>query len=213
MLAGLRLGGGVDRSEFARLDLVGLGQHDAVADRGGVEHFEHLAVDILEAVPAVDQHQRPFEHLTPAQIVVDQKTPLLDNILGRLRKAIARHVDKAEHQRIADVEIVELLRAPRRDRGSCKPVAIGQRVEQRRFADVRAAGKGDLRDARRGQMLECGRRFQKGDRTRKQLAGAFAAIFGRRIDLAHFTGAARSCGNLRYIHCCCAIDRQLLVIQ
>lgn len=29
----------------------------------------------------------------------------------------------------------------------------------------------------------------------------------------YFAGAAFSAGNLRYMNCCCAIDRQLFVIQ
>src|SRR3546814_5230598 len=56
------------------------------------------------------------------------------------------------------------------------------------------------------------RRFQKGDRTRKPLAGPFGAVFVG-LGVRHFAAAVLSCGNLRYIHCCCAIDRQLLVIQ
>src|SRR3546814_1309976 len=68
---------------------------------------------------AVDQHQGALEHRAPAQIVVDQKAPFLDDILGRLGETIARHVDEPEDERRADVDIVEFLRPPR-DRKSTR---------------------------------------------------------------------------------------------
>ncbi len=217
MLARFGLGCGLHRFELTRLDLVGLGQHDPVADRRGVEHFEHVAVDLLDPVAAVDQHERAFQHRAAAEVIVDQEAPFLDDILGRLGKAIAGHVDEPEDQRIlADVEIVELLRPSRRHRSARKAVAVRQRVEQRRLADVRAPRERDFGHARRGQMLERGRRFQERDGSRKQLARAlrpFGVGPGFKFDFAHVVGAAFSCGNLRYIHCCCAIDRILLVIQ
>src|SRR3546814_7933019 len=70
-----------------------------------VEHRHHLAVDVLDTVAAVDQHQRALEHRPPAQIVVDQEAPFFDDIPGRLGKAVSGHVDEPEHQRRADVEI------------------------------------------------------------------------------------------------------------
>src|SRR3546814_4187217 len=48
-----------------------------------VEHRHHLAVDVLDTVAAVDQHQRALEHRPPAQIVVDQEAPFFDDIPGR----------------------------------------------------------------------------------------------------------------------------------
>src|SRR3546814_10296197 len=64
----------------------------------------------------------------------------------------------------------------------------------------------NLGHARLRQMRKGRRRFQKGDRTRKPLAGPFGAVVvGRGV--RHFAAAVLSCGNLRYIHCCCAIDR------
>ena len=64
-------GFGADRldrlGEFGRLDLVGLGQDEVIADRRIVEHLHDVAVDVLEAVARVDQHQRALQHLPPAQ--------------------------------------------------------------------------------------------------------------------------------------------------
>ena len=86
----LRRFGSIVRSsvfgQLGRLDLVGLGQDQVIADRGLVEHLHHLAVDVLEAVAGVDQHQRALQHLPAAQIIVDQVAPALDQSFGALAK-------------------------------------------------------------------------------------------------------------------------------
>ena len=105
-------------------------RHEEVALEETVEHVHDFAIDILQAVAAIDQHQRAFQHLPPAQIVVDQEAPFLDNVLGRFGKAIARHVDQPKGQRIANIEEIQLLRPPRRVRRARKAAAIGQRIEQ-----------------------------------------------------------------------------------
>src|SRR3546814_5875785 len=85
-------------------------------------------------------------HPSPTRRSSDlQEAPFLNDIPGRLGKAVSGHVDEPEHQRRADVEIVEFLRPPRSDRGARQPIPIGQRVEQRRFADVRPARERNLR--------------------------------------------------------------------
>ena len=93
-----------ESSRAGRLDLVGLGQDQMVADRGVVEHLHDVAVDVLQAVARIDQHQRPLEHLPAAQKVVDQEAPALDHVLGRFGEAVAGHVDQPDHQRLADIE-------------------------------------------------------------------------------------------------------------
>ena len=171
MAAGLLGGARLDLGELARLHLVGLGEDEGVADRGLVEHLHHVAVDVLEAVAAVDQHQRPLEHRAAAQIVVDQVAPLAGDVLRRLGEAVAGHVDQPQPHRLADLEEVELLGAARRVRGAGEGAASGQPVEQRRLADVGAAGEGDLRHGRVGQELELGRRLEERDRPGKELPG------------------------------------------
>ncbi len=94
--ASLRGGAFGNVEQLTRFDLVGLGQDDPVAHRGVVEHVEDLAVDVLDAVPRVDQHQRALERLAPAQEIVDQVAPAAEQVLGRLGEAVARHVDEAE---------------------------------------------------------------------------------------------------------------------
>src|SRR3546814_1573746 len=70
VLARLGFGRRLHRVEFTRLDLVGLGEHEAIAHRRGVEHLQHVAIDILDPVAAVDQHQRALQYRAPAQIIV-----------------------------------------------------------------------------------------------------------------------------------------------
>ena len=171
-----------DLGEFGRLDLVGLGQDQAIADRRLVEHVHDLAIDILDAVPRIDQHQRPLEHVAPAQEVVDQEAPLPDDVLGRLGEAVAGHVDQPERERLADVEEVELLRPPRRVRRARQAVAVGQRVEQRRLADVRPARERHFGHVGVGQMLELRRGFEERDRPGEGLARGLDRVL---VELAH----------------------------
>ena len=102
-----------------------------VADGRSIEHVHDIAVDILNAMPTIDQNQRAFENLTPAQKIIDQKAPFLDHILGRFGKAIAGHIDQAEAQRLAHVEEVQLLRAAWRIGRAGQAIAVGQRIDQR----------------------------------------------------------------------------------
>ena len=170
-------GGGFlgDGGELARFDLVGLGEHDAVADRGFIEHLHHHPVDVLEAVAAVDQHQRAGQHLPPAQVGIDQRLPLVDHLDRRLGKAVAGHIDQPEQRqcalflRPADIEEIELLRAPRGHRSARNRLAAGQRVQERGLAHVRTPAKGDLRHLRIGQEMELRRGLEEIDRPRKEL--------------------------------------------
>src|SRR3546814_13874886 len=44
-----------DHRKFGGLDLVGLGENNAIADRGVIEHFHHFAVHVLDAVARIDR--------------------------------------------------------------------------------------------------------------------------------------------------------------
>ena len=164
------------RRQRGRLDLVALGQDDIIADRRAVEHRHHLAVDLLEPVAGIDQHHRALEHRPAAQEIVDQEAPPLDHVSRRLGKAITGHVDQPERQRRADIEEIQLLGPARGVRRPRQLVAVGQRVDQRRLADVRAPGKGDFGHIGRRQMLERRRRLQKLDRPREQFSRAFGLL-------------------------------------
>ena len=143
--------------ELGGLDLVRLCQDEVIADRRAVEHLHDVAVDVLEPVASVDQDEGAFEHLTPAQIVVDEETPALDHVLGSFGETIAGHVDEANLDRLADVEEVQFLRATRRIRCAGECFSVQERIEERRLADVRAAEKRDLSQALARPMatLEC----------------------------------------------------------
>ena len=137
----------------------------------------------------IDEDQRPFQHLAPAQIGIDQLAPLRDHLLGRLGEAVAGHVDESEPKRLADVEEVELLGPSRRIRGSGEGAPVGESVEKRGLADVGAPGESHFRYARIGQEPEPRRRFQERDRPRKELARSLVQIC---LGFAHFAGTGVS---------------------
>ncbi len=93
-----------DGFQFGRLDLVGLGKHQAIAHRSLIQHLHHLVIDILEAVTRIDEDERPLQHRTTAQIVVHKITPFADNILGRLGESVAGHVDEPQHDGFTGIE-------------------------------------------------------------------------------------------------------------
>ena len=130
--------------EFGRLHLVGLGQHDLIADGGLVERLQHVEIDVLEAVPRVDQHVDARERGAAQQEFVDQLGPGRDLGLRRRGIAIAGHVDQPQLGLVGALEEDQLLGAARRVRGARQRVAAGQRVDQARLADIGAAGEGDL---------------------------------------------------------------------
>jgi hypothetical protein len=42
-----------------------------IADRGAIQHVHDLAIDVLQPVTGIDQHERPLEHGATAQEIVD----------------------------------------------------------------------------------------------------------------------------------------------
>src|SRR3546814_8680201 len=96
---------------------------------------------ILDAMTGINEEESAFEHLPPAQIIIHQKAPFTDHLLRRLRKAVPRHVDKTEQERIANVEEIQLLRTPRRVRGARQSIPSRKSVQERTFADIGAAGE------------------------------------------------------------------------
>ena len=136
----LRLGDAA--GEVGRLHLVGLGENELVGDGALVERVHDRRVDLLQAVPGIDEQEDARQVGAAAQVVVDEPGPRLDLGLRHRRIAVAGHVDQREAA--ADVEEVELLRAPGRVGGPRQRLATGERVDEARLADVRAAGKGDL---------------------------------------------------------------------
>src|SRR3546814_2798188 len=75
-----------------------------IGDRRVVEHLHDLEVDLLQAMAAVDQHQRPLQHLPAPKVVVDQVAPFAGDILGRLGEAVTGHVDEPETERLRSEE-------------------------------------------------------------------------------------------------------------
>ena len=154
--------------QLGRLQGVGLGEHDLIGDRRLVERVEHAAVDGFQAVPGVDQHVDAGEIGASAQVGVDQRCPGGDLFLAGRRVAVARHVDQG--QAPAEIEEVEFLGAAGRVRGAGERLAPGERVDEARLADVRAAREGDL-DALHGrQVIDAVRRPDEAGLAREQLA-------------------------------------------
>src|SRR3546814_1139729 len=99
-----------------------------------------------------------------------QKAPFTDHLLRRLRKAVPRHVDKTEQERIANVEEIQLLRTSRRVRGACQSIPSRKCVQERTFADIGAAGESDFLYIRVWQELQVRCGFQECYGTGKYLS-------------------------------------------
>src|SRR3954451_2911475 len=80
MLGGFDCDSLINGAKRRRLHLVGLRQHEVVADGRIVEHAHHVAVVLLEAVPRVDQDQSALQHRPAAEIVVYEEAPALDEV-------------------------------------------------------------------------------------------------------------------------------------
>ena len=150
----------------ARLHLVALGQHDRVGNRRGVER----ASSSLRRCPSRRAGRRPARRRASATDGrADSRAPAppqeADFCLGDGGVAVSRHVDEIEPA--AEVEEVQLLRAPGRVRRARQRRAAGQRVDQRRLADVGAAGEGDFRRADRRQAVGLARRRRRIRRGRR----------------------------------------------
>ncbi len=164
------LGDGVGQFLVGRL--VGLGDDDLVADGRLVELVHHRLVVGVRAVAAIDQHVDAAQVRAAGEILVDQPGPLLHLRLGRLGETVAGHVDDAEW-RVEALEDVELLRPPRRVGGAGKAGRAGQRVDEARFADIRAAGEGDFHPVGVRQVAEAHRSLDESERPREQQASRF----------------------------------------
>ena len=157
--------------ERAAAHLIDLGQDQLVGHRHLAQHGHELEIDRLEPVPRVDQQAGAHQAGAAAQVGPDQPLPGVDLGLGRLGETVAGQID--QHQPAAQVEHVDLLRAPGRARDARQLVAPGQRVDQARLADVRTPGKGHLGQARRRQLGEVGDAGDEGARLGEQLPPRF----------------------------------------
>ena len=138
--------------ELALPRLVALGQHRLEADGRAVEQIHDLVIRSLHPVARIDQHEGPAQARPACEIGAEQRLPGLDLRLRRLGEAVARQIDQI--RRLAEREVVDLLRPARRVRGPRKPPTPRQRVDERGLADVRAPGEADLGTVRRRQRIE-----------------------------------------------------------
>jgi hypothetical protein len=80
------------------------------------------------------------------QIRVDERLPLRAQRVGRAREAVARKVDQPRLRPAFLSKRIEVdgLRAARGLAGERQTLALDQRVDRARLADVRAPGEGQL---------------------------------------------------------------------
>ncbi len=136
-----------------RLHAVGLGQHDLVDHGGLVEQLHHRVVGVLYLHARVQQQQHAAQVGAAAQVVQHQPLPVALDGFRRLGVAVAGHVH--EHERGGfQLEEVKLAGAAWLVRDAGQRLAPGERVQQRGFADVGAAGERDFGAARLRQMFE-----------------------------------------------------------
>ena len=123
----------------------------------------------------------------PAHIGMDQFGPRVDLAFAYGRITIAGQIDKPHQfigRRRAQRKEVQLLGAPGRIGHTRQMIAIGQRIEQRGFADIGSAGKGDFGRAQFGQAVNvicCPNEFT---RAGKKLSPDFDLI-DRLVRLGH----------------------------
>ena len=162
--------------QFGRLDLVGLGQDDLVAHRRLVQRLEDVDVDVLEAVPRVDQHIDARQAAAALQELVDQVGPGRDLGLRGLRIAVAGHVDEPQVAALRAVEEDQFLGAAGCVRGPRQAVAAGQRVDEAGLADIGASGEGDLEALHRRQRFDRRRCPDEAPVAGEQLSAAFHQV-------------------------------------
>src|SRR5207237_10296795 len=95
-------------------------------------------------------------------------------------------VDEREPRRAAEED--QLLGAPRRVRDARKRAPAGQGIDQARFADIGAAGNGDLDAAHKRQRLERARGGRELPIAREQLAPGLDFRRGERTRYVHPCG-------------------------
>jgi hypothetical protein len=107
----------------------------------------------------VHDHYHAGKRGARAQIGVDQLLPLLALRVRCAREAVTGQVDEARPAR----QLVEVdgLRTPGRLAGEGEALALEQRIDRARLADVRAAGERQLRRPGRRQIARAASRREK----------------------------------------------------
>jgi hypothetical protein len=107
----------------------------------------------------VHDHYHAGKRGARAQIGVDQLLPLLALRVRCAREAVAGQVDEARPAR----QLIEVdgLRTPGRLAGEGEALALEQRIDRARLADVRAAGERQFRRPGRRQIARASGRREK----------------------------------------------------
>lgn len=146
-----------DRGEGARplalRDLVDLRRDDGVGAVNRPQPFDELELLVFDASARVDEDHHAAEGGASLHEVFDVTRPGAALVAGALGVAVAGEVSEVKTGSISELAAVEddAAGASWRARGAREALALADAVEQRRFADVRAAREGDFRERRRGE--------------------------------------------------------------
>ena len=94
----------------------------------------------------IDQNEEEVELLAAEHVVGDELRELAPHGLRRAGVAVTGQIH--EIPRVVDAEVVDQPGFARSSRDLGQPVAAGEHVDERRFADVAAADEGDVAQAR-----------------------------------------------------------------
>ena len=115
----------------------------------GAQPFVELPLLVVDPAARVDQHGEQRQRRPPARVALDQRLPGVALVARDLGVAVARQVDEAQRpigaprpSRSSNNTMPRVRPGVFEVRASASPA--GQPVEQRRLADVRAPGEGDL---------------------------------------------------------------------
>lgn len=76
-----------------RLDKIGFGQDDLVANVALVQHHHHIEIMRFRAVARINQEEHTLERGASGQVPSHQRLPVVDFFLLGIRKAVSRKID------------------------------------------------------------------------------------------------------------------------
>jgi len=152
--------------ELAFFQLVGFGQDELIDNRCLVQHIHQFQIDVFQSVAAINQDEYPAQSRPATQEISRQFSPSRDFIFRGFGIAVTGQIDDVEA--VLGGKIVEFLRPSGRIRGPSETMVIGQRVNQRGFADIGPSRKTDFRWPHWRQCVQRHRRLHKGDGPFKQ---------------------------------------------
>ena len=141
------------RRRLAPFELVGLGQQHVDWQRNGAGKCNHLAIEILQLAPDVNDQYQPIEAVPGLEIFLQQLPPVASHGCRHLGEAVARQIHQA--LAIAQIKEVHELGSARRLAGSGELPTVNNNVDGTGFAGIGAPGDGHLRAAIGQELGSC----------------------------------------------------------